>query len=152
MESTVYKINKIVRYSGVFYGPVTTVYGFGVLAILLVNKYFLSKLKVKKILKIIIIIITFIVLMLILTLIEFLGGTILHNIFHFDMWNYTNKDFNIGKYISLDLALTWGLFGIIFLYVVKPFMDKIIAIIPNKVTIFSFFVFLIDIFATLITK
>ena len=40
LESTVYKISKSNRHSGIFYGPLTMVYGFGVLSLILIKKYF----------------------------------------------------------------------------------------------------------------
>ncbi len=149
MESTVYKINKVFRYSGIFYGPMTTVYGFGILAILLMDKYLFSKLKISKFLKIIFIYLT---LAIVLTFIEYLGGNILHNLFNVDMWNYVHKKYHIGKYICLELSFVWGLFGVLFLYIIKPFMDKIINVIPRKATLFFFFIFLIDTFFTLVFK
>ena len=48
MESTVYKISKSKRHSGICYGPYTFVYGFGILALILLKKYFLDKLTINK--------------------------------------------------------------------------------------------------------
>ena len=45
MESTLYKIVSSSRHSSIFYGPVTTVYGFGIIAIELLNKYLFIKIK-----------------------------------------------------------------------------------------------------------
>ena len=86
IESTVYKINNSNRHSGIFYGPITMVYGFGVLALILIKKYFLDKLNCNKYLKIIIVYITSFIT---LTFIEYLGGNILNILFDIDMWNYT---------------------------------------------------------------
>ena len=46
IESTVYKINNSNRHSGICYGPFTYVYGFGVLALILLKKYCLDKLEI----------------------------------------------------------------------------------------------------------
>ena len=40
MESTLFKIVSCPKKSGIFYGPMTAVYGVGIIAILLLNKYF----------------------------------------------------------------------------------------------------------------
>ena len=149
LESEVYKINNSNRHSGIFYGPITEVYGFGVIALILLKIYFLDKLTINKYLKIII---TFILSTIILTTIEFLGGNILKLLFDINMWNYTKKAFNFGKYICLELSLTWGLLGTIFIYFGKDFFDKIIKLIPKKLTYIFIIINIIDTITVLITK
>ena len=41
-ESTLFKIKHSSKYSGIFYGPITAVYGIGVLAIEILNKYYFN--------------------------------------------------------------------------------------------------------------
>lgn len=149
LESTVYKISKSNRHSGIFYGPLTMVYGFGVLSLILIKKYFFDKLNCNKYLKLIIV---FIVSTITLTLVEYLGGNILNLIFKIDMWDYTKKTFNIGKYICLELALIWGLMGTIYIYYLKEFFDKFINLIPKKLTIIIVIVNLIDILLVIFNK
>lgn len=149
LESTVYKISKSNRHSGIFYGPLTMVYGFGVLSLILIKKYFFDKLNCNKYLKLIIV---FIVSTITLTLVEYLGGNILNLIFKIDMWDYTKKTFNIGKYICLELSLIWGLMGTIYIYYLKEFFDKFINLIPKKLTIIIVIVNLIDTLLVLINK
>ena len=90
LESEVFKLNNSNIHSGIFYGPITEVYGFGVIHLLLVKKYFLDKLKCNKYLKVIF---TFITSFVVLTLTEYIGGNVLHWLFDIDMWNYTKKQF-----------------------------------------------------------
>ena len=149
MESTVYKISLSKRHSGICYGPFTYVYGFGVLSLILLKKYCLDKLHLNKYLKVIV---TFILCMIILTFIEWLGGNILNMIFDIDMWNYTKKTYNFGKYICLELALIWGLFGTIYIYYIKNFMDKIIKLIGNNFTIAILIINTLDIIFVFINK
>ena len=149
MESTLFKIVKANKYSGIFYGPMTAVYGVGVLSIELLNKYLFNKIKINKIIKIII---EYLILTLTLTLIEYLGGNILNSIFDIDMWNYSNKFMNFGKYICLQTSLTWGLLGLGYIYIFKPFTDKIINQITKKETLFFLMVFIIDSIIVIISK
>ena len=149
MESTVYKVSLSKRHSGICYGPFTYVYGFGVLALILLKKYCLDKLKINKYLKIFV---TFILCTIVLTFIEWLGGNILNLIFDIDMWNYTKKTYNFGKYICLELALIWGLFGTLYIYYIKGFIDKIIALIPNNFTLAVIVINIIDIILVFINK
>ena len=149
MESTVYKVSLSKRHSGICYGPFTYVYGFGVLALILLKKYCLDKLKVNKYLKVVI---TFILCTIILTFIEWFGGNILNLAFDIDMWNYTKKTYNIGKYICLELALVWGLFGTIYIYYIKSFIDKILDVIPDNFTLGVLVINILDIILVLINK
>jgi len=149
IESTVYKVTKSKRHSGIFYGPFTYVFGFGILSLIVLKKYLLDKLKLNKYLKLIV---TFILCTIILTLIEYIGGHILKFVFDIDMWNYTKKTYNFGKYICLDLALTWGVLGTLYIYYIKPGLDKVIKLIPKKLTILIFIINTTDLIITLINK
>lgn len=141
LESTVYKISKSKRHSGIFYGPITMVYGFGVLNLILLKKYFFDKLTCNKYLKLIII---FITCWITLTTIEWLGGNILYQLFNINMWNYSKKAFNFGKYICLELSLIWGILGTLFIYYLKDFFDKFIALFPKKLTLIIILINIID--------
>jgi uncharacterized membrane protein len=125
------------------------VYGFGVLALTLIKKYFLDKLNCNKYLKLIIIYITSFIT---LTLIEYLGGNILSIVFDIDMWDYTKNSYNVGKYICLELSLIWGLLGTLYILYLKDFFDKIIALIPKKLTIIIIIINLIDTILVLFNK
>ncbi len=148
-ESTLFKIKHSSKYSGIFYGPITAVYGIGVLAIEILNKYFFKKIKTNKYLKYII---EYIVLVVVLTLIEYIGGNVLKIVFGIDMWNYTKQDMNIGKYICIEYALLWGIAGMIYLHIFKKYTDKILEIFSRKTTITCFIIFIFDILLVLFTK
>lgn len=149
MESTLFKITGSLKDSGIFYGPMTAVYGVGIISILLLNKYFFKKLNCNKILKYLI---EFLTLTLVLTLIEFIGGNVLNYLFDIDMWNYTKKPYNFGKYVCLELALTWGAMGVLFIHIFKPFTDKILSKITNKEVYLFTTLFLVDLSLVLATK
>lgn len=149
MESTLYKIKIINKHSGIFYGPITAVYGVGIISIELLNKYFFQKIKYNKIIKILI---EFIILTIILSIIEFLGGNILNYLFDIDMWDYSQIEANFGKYICLQNSLIWGLLGTLYLHLIKPFTDRIVSQITIKETYLFLIIFIIDSIIVLITK
>ena len=148
MESTLYK-NTRLKPSGVLNGPVTLVYGVGGIVLILINKYIIDKIKTNKIIKIII---SFFIYAILLTLVELICGYLCNIIFDVDMWNYSNKRYNIGKYICLEYIPVWGLLGVLITYVAKPFFDKIIKLIPKQVTYFSYLILVLDFLITLVTK
>lgn len=149
MESTLYKVKTINKHSGIFYGPITAVYGIGIISIELLNKYFFKKIKYNQIFKLII---EFIILTITLSIIECLGGNILNYLFDIDMWNYSNIKPNFGKYVCLQNSIIWGILGVSYIHIFKPFTDKIIKQITNKETYFFLILFIIDTIITLITK
>lgn len=135
--------------SGILYGPWTPVYGIGaILTIIISNKIF-KKLKTTKLKETIIV---FLILSVTLTLIEWIGGILIEKIFSITMWNYKKFNFNIGKYISLEMAFIWGIISIILIYFIKPLIDKIENKIPKKLTITLSTLFIIDLIITTIIK
>lgn len=149
LETVMYKIYNSKLESGFLYGYWTPVYGFGVILIILISKYIFRKLHLKKYYEIVI---YFFIITLILTIIEFIGGNVLEFIFHKSFWNYTDHRFNFGKYVSLDASLIWGVCSIIFLYLIKPWMDKFIEKIPKIITWILIILFIIDLVFTFINK
>ena len=148
MESTIYKFNDSNRHSGIFFGPITAVYGIGALFLILLED-FLDKFKLKKITKILI---YFFTSMIVLTLIELIFGYLVNFIFNIDLWDYTNKKYNIGKYICLEISFAWGILSLIFAYIIRPFFDKHIKTLKKKESYIFMIVFLIDFIFTLIIK
>ena len=149
MESTLFKIKLSRKHSGIFYGPMTAVYGVGIISIELLNKYFFKKIKCNKLLKLII---EFLILTIVLSLIEYLGGNILNYLFDIDMWDYSNIKPNFGKYICLQNSIIWGILGTVYIHVFKQFTDKILNQITLKETYLFLGIFIIDTILVLVTK
>lgn len=136
--------------SGILYGWWTPVYGFGIVLILLINKLINKfNLKEKLLFKIII---TYLISMILLSLIELLGGYLIKIIFDQELWNYQKHKFNIGPYISLEMANIWGIASITVIYLLKPLMDKTIYKIPKIITYILSILFIFDIFLSIILK
>ncbi len=131
LESLWYKIFRIKSYSGFLLGPFTPIYGVGVICILLIQKYVISRINGSKLVKLII---SFLIFTLVLSIIEGLGGYLLEWLFDVELWNYTNKPYHLGKYVCLEMALVWGVSSVLFIYIIKPFMDRFIKRIPKKAT------------------
>ena len=132
MESTIYKIAKVNNKSGIFYGPYTFVYGFGVLASILIFEFLEKRTTLKnKLLKVIMYYIIFTVIM---SLIEFIGGELLHLIFNQDLWNYSSHSDSLGKYICITNSLIWGALATFNIYVVYPKVKKLLKKLPHLYT------------------
>ncbi len=134
--------------SGIFLGLWTPIYGIGAVIILIINKY-VDKLSVSKVLKVYAL---FLFTMALLSSIEALGGYLIKFIFNTELWNYTNHNYNIGKYTSLEMGLLWGLCSILLIYFLKPIIDKFVKHIPKWITYLLIIIFIIDIIATIVIK
>lgn len=141
LESSVYKYYKVNEHSSIFTGPYTLVYGFGMLFCNLIYNFlnkFLS-------LNILTIILYYIVFTITTSLIEFIGGNVIHFFLKIDKWNYSKYKYSFGKYITLKNSLIWGILSLIMIFYFQPYFHKhILLTIPNYFTIIIIIFFLID--------
>lgn len=138
-------INK--SYVSGFMGTIfTPIYGIAVLVILNIHKSIKIKNKFLKIL------VEFLIYVIVLTILEFIGGILIEKVFNKVYWNYEPFKYNIGKYISLETSLLWGVLSISILYLIHPLYKKLESYIPKFITIgFSLF-FIINLIFSLFVK
>ena len=132
--------------SGILYGPWTFIYWIGALLIVVWNK-FLAQYQMKKWKEIILF---YLGITIFMTLVEFAGGMLIENIFHRTYWDYTNMRFNYGKYICLEVSLSWGVLATLINYLVLPWINKLAKKIPKLVSLVFIVLFVVDIIFTLI--
>ena len=135
--------------SGILYGPWTPIYGISMILIIILSNYLFKNLHMHRILETIVV---FFTLIIVLSIIEWLGGTLIELFFNISFWDYSNEPFHIGKYVCLKMSLVWGFGSIILIYIVKPFVEKIIKKIPHFLTITLSVLFIIDLFFTFLLK
>lgn len=135
--------------SGILYGPMTPIYGIGVVLIIFISKYFFMNLHMPRWKETIIV---FFILIFVLTLIEWIGGVLIEKIFGIVFWDYSHLKWNIGKYISVEISLVWGFLSLILIYFIKPFLDKFVLKIPPFVTYLLIIAFGIDMIMTYMQK
>lgn len=135
--------------SGILYGPWTPLYGFGVLIIMILSNKLFQNLHLNRILETIIV---FVCVTIVLTILEWLGGVLIEKLFSITFWDYSNYRFHIGKYISLEMSLLWGVGSIILIYLVIPYVSEFIKKIPFFITMILSSLFVIDLIVTIINK
>lgn len=135
--------------SGILYGYWTPVYGIGCGLILLFNNMFLDRKKINGFKKYLAL---FCFGAFVLTCIEWLGGILIEKIFGIVFWSYENLPLNIGPYISIEMALVWGVASMLLIAVVKPPVDYFEKKIPRLITWICIILFAIDIGATVYFK
>lgn len=131
--------------SGILYGFWTPIYGCGVLLILFIH-HILKKFKINKYVHPILL---FLLSAIFLSTLEYIGGSIIEMLYGRIFWDYSYQKFHIGKYTSLKMCLLWGLSSILLIYILQPLLDKWIKKIPKFITYILIFLFVIDIFVTI---
>lgn len=132
--------------SSILHGPWLPVYGFGVCIIIFIERFVFNRIKVNKFCKILIM---FLLVMIIASFTEFLGGIFIEKVFDKVFWDYRDLKFNIGKYVALEVAFVWGILSLVFVYIVKPIIEKFIYKIPRWVSILVFSSIVVDFIITL---
>ncbi len=135
--------------SGILYGWWTPVYGFGCIFILLMYDYFISERNFSKWVENILIFLTGAIF---LTLLEYIAGNLIEYFFDTVFWSYENLPLNIGKYISIEMALVWGVSSFILIRVLMPITNFIEEKIPKLLTWIFIILFLVDSVSTLYFK
>lgn len=135
--------------SGILFGPMTPIYGIGVVLILIISKYFFLNLHMPRWIETIVV---FFVLMIVLTFIEWIGGILIEKVFGVVFWDYSHLKWNIGPYIALEITLVWGFLSILLIYVIRPLLDHLVLKIPYYISYIFIILFLIDLIATYVNK
>lgn len=104
---------------GFLNGPICSIYGFGVLSVLLV----LEPLKEN-------LLILFLGSVVFTSLLEFVTGWVLEKLFHDKWWDYTNRPLNIKGYVCLEFSLAWGAACVVVVDVIHPLIVKLVSVIP----------------------
>lgn len=128
--------------SGILYGPWLPVYGLGAVISIFVMRFVFNRIKASRWVKIVLL---FILNFFFLSLIEYLGGILIEAVFHKTFWDYSGMKFSLGPYISLEMALLWGVASLFLLYVIKPLLDPFIKKIPILLTVFVSILFIVDV-------
>lgn len=126
---------------GFLYGPYLPVYGYGaVLIVLFTNKYRKNPL------------IVFLITMLLTGIFEYLTGLIMFKIWHHRWWDYRGLFLNIGGFVCLRSVISFGIGGLILIYLLDPIVEKIIKKISvNKLKVINTLIVLIIVIDTILS-
>lgn len=107
---------------GVLYGPLTPIYGVGIIAFYICFQNIKTRDK-KKI---------FLVSMLVGGIIEYLCSFLQEKIFGTVSWDYSNWIFNINGRTTLIHCIYWGLAGLLYVGIIEPLIPKIENIVQKN--------------------
>ena len=67
------------------------------------------------------------------TILEYITGTVMENLFGVRYWDYTEKRFNIHGRICLEATILWGFFTLIMVEVIQPPIEHMVMMINDRV-------------------
>ena len=122
---------------GFLIGPYCPIYGWGVLAIIILLNRYLDDPTV-----------LFVMSIVICSILEYFTSYFMEKIYHARWWDYSQKKFNINGRICLETMLPFGILGTLIMYFVNPiFYGIYINISPMLLNILSaslFVIFIVD--------
>ena len=129
---------------GFLFGPYVPIYGVGTLLIIgLSKKYFNDPIAL------------FWLTVITCSLVEYFASWIMEKLFKVRWWNYSTQKFNVNGRICLLNSFLFGFGGLLIIYVLYPFFQKILVLIPQNITIGIALVcatiFVIDFIVTVVT-
>lgn len=108
--------------SGFVNGPFCPIYGFGAVILYLFLDGFKSNF-----------IFVFMIGTIVFSIWEYIVGLFLEKTFNTKYWDYSNEKFNFQGRLCLFMSLTWGALGVLFTYVLHPFISSFLLKIPINV-------------------
>lgn len=132
---------------GFLNGPVCPIYGTGALAV----GISLSYIKINPLFDIFLV---FVLGVVICSAVEYLVSLILEKIFRMKLWDYSHFPLNLNGRIWIGYSLGWGVMSLFLVYLINPFMRKILTFLPDDfkviLAIFLLIVFLTDMLFTIL--
>lgn len=136
--------------SGIMYGPWTPVYGISILIMILIWRKRLQNIQHNKILKSVLF---FFISALVLSILELVSGLVIEFFTGIVYWDYSKTfPFHIGKFISLEVGMIWGLLSLITIWLINPKIERIVPKIPKFIIYIFYSIFSIDLIVTILTK
>lgn len=122
---------------GFLIGPYCPIYGWAALIMIFLLQRYLNDP-----------IVLFVMGAVIASIIEYITSLFMEKLFHARWWDYSHVKFNVNGRICLTNSILFGLLCVILLYIVNPYIIKMVDLIPTLYLIFisSFLlaIFLID--------
>lgn len=71
------------------------------------------------------------------TILEYVTGTVMENLFGVRYWDYTEKKFNFRGRICLEATILWGFFTLAMVEVIQPPIEHLVLMINDKVLYYA---------------
>jgi uncharacterized membrane protein len=119
---SIVKVGHWENHAATLWGPFSIIYGFGTVAAYLISLLFSGKH----------ILLQFMVCCISGTLVEYFSGLFQKYFLGSASWDYRDHFLNIGGQVSLQMAIAWGLLGVLFMRLLFPILTRAFEKLNNK--------------------
>lgn len=121
VESTICSVNerKLIN-RGFLSGPICPIYGFGAMIVILSLTPFLNHPAF-----------LFLDAVVLTSILEYFTSYAMEKLFHARWWDYSQRRWNINGRICAVTLIPFGILGLVMIYLVKPFLFRLFAQIPQ---------------------
>lgn len=108
---------------GFLYGPFCPIYGIGILSLIIFLQPIINNIPV-----------LLLGAFIFPSLVEYIVGFILENLFNTTWWDYSENKYNLHGRICLKFSFFWWLLSLLFLLIIHPYViEKAVNLIPLKI-------------------
>lgn len=127
---------------GFLIGPYCPIYGWGAILItFLLYRYSYDAL------------VLFVMTTIVCGILEYLTSFFMEKLFKARWWDYSHKKYNINGRVCLDNILAFGILGLLMMFVINPFIVKMLGYVNvkilNIISLVLFIVFIVDLVVSL---
>ncbi|WP_291292439.1 putative ABC transporter permease [Enterococcus sp.] len=108
-------------YRGFLIGPITPIYGFGILGVVFLLRPLHNQL-----------LLLFIAAAILVTLLEYLTSYLLEKMFHASWWDYHNVFMNINGRVAVPISIFWGICCVVIVRFVHPQMLVLVQALSER--------------------
>lgn len=112
-------------YRGFLIGPITPIYGFGIIGVLYFIEPFSNHLSY-----------LYLFSVLLVTVLEYVTSYLLEKLFHATLWDYKQVPLNINGRVAVPVSLFWGIGCLLIVYFIQP---KLMGVVDNLALQFGIF-------------
>lgn len=105
---------------GFLIGPICPIYGYGLVAVILLLAPVQDK-----------VFLVYFGSVIICSVFELIVGWVSEKFMHTRLWDYSDNAFNIGGYVCLGFSLLWGVGCLCILYIFHPMVMKLVMLIQS---------------------
>lgn len=105
---------------GFLIGPICPIYGYGLVAVILLLTPVQDK-----------VFLVYFGSVIICSVFELIVGWVSEKFMHTRLWDYSDNAFNIGGYVCLGFSLLWGVGCLCILYIFHPMVMKLVMLIQS---------------------
>jgi uncharacterized membrane protein len=130
--TSIFITSKKLANRGFLIGPYCPIYGFGSITMILYLSGYRDN-----------ILTVFLLGAIICSILEYITSYLMERLFKARWWDYSNMKFNLDGRICLQNTVLFGLLGVLLVYIINPFISRVIKLISPTIILIITIIFLL---------